>query len=100
MSTREVTTITCDYCAAEQAAETFATETVVVKFNGDAPRQIDVCEEHAQTLTILRTILRSRGVTPDKSIPSGMVRCGICGQECRGGTGLAAHKRARHGSSS
>ena len=96
MSSRAVTTIVCDYCAAQSAPETFATQTVTVKYNGDPARQIDVCDEHADTLTALRTILRTRGAQPDKTA-SGQVRCPICQQLCKGGTGLAAHSRAKHG---
>jgi len=105
MSRRAVVTITCDFCAAEQAPETFATETVVLKFNGDAPRAVDACEEHAAELTRLRTVVRSRGVTPGKEASTSttssdrfeVVTCPVCGKECRGGTGLSAHQRARHG---
>lgn len=107
MSRRAVVTITCDFCAAEQAPETFAVETIVVRYNGDAPRAVDVCEEHAAVWASVRAVLRTRGVAPgaeaatstERSDRFGVVTCKVCGQECRGGTGLAAHTRARHGAS-
>lgn len=104
MSQKAVVTITCDLCAAEQAPETFAAETVVVKFNSDAPRQVDACEDHAAKLAALRSIVRTRGVKPGVEAATsassgrfGLVTCPVCGKECKGGTGLSAHSRARHG---
>ena len=97
MSSRQIVTITCDWCDQIGAEEEFATTTTTVKVNGDTPRQVDLCEEHSEILETLRGVLRTRGVRPDLDPVQGLVRCEICGQPCKGGTGLAAHQRHRHG---
>ena len=107
MSQRAVVTITCDFCASEQAPETFAVESFVIQIGSDAARVVDACEEHAAGLTALRAVVRTRGAKPGSEAATsttrsdrfGLVRCELCGQECKGGTGLSAHTRARHGAS-
>jgi hypothetical protein len=97
MSSRSVVTITCDQCAHLNQPEVFATTTVVVKFNGDPTRQVDLCDDHAAIVQALQAMVRSRGVRPEVDTGKYRLRCGVCGQVCRGGAGLAAHSRARHG---
>lgn len=97
MSSRQVVTITCDWCAHLNVPEVFAVSTVTGRFDRDSPRQIDLCDQHAAAVDVLRAVLRLRGVRPDADLPLGVVRCEICGQPCKGGTGLASHQRAKHG---
>lgn len=96
MSSKAITTITCDQCAQLGQPETLATTSIVVKFNGDPARQIDLCDDHGAEVEALQALVRCRGVYASPTAAQ-RVLCPICGQPCRNGTGLAAHSRARHG---
>lgn len=95
MSRRAVTTITCDQCAHLHLPETPAISSVVVKFQGDLERQVDLCEEHTAQVEAFRAMVRIRGSRP--SPRGGGLVCPICGQICGSSPGLANHTRARHG---